>query len=678
MFILRVRTFLTLLFYLLLGPVNGQDVVEEITADSVIIKNYLERAEQLQYTDSDSAFILARKVVEMADELNLHIQSALGLTQLAAISSIRGDYTEALYYDLSVLEKAKETEDQLLLSKALNNIGNDHLEVRNFDEAYENFIKALSIAEHLGDDVIVAITTFNLGKVLKELEQFENALLKLNESLGLSIKIDDKEGVVYAQTEIGHLYFLKSEFDNAEIHYRKAVEKVDSLNIPDIKAELLLKHGMNQLHLGNIADAKMYFEESLIIAKEIGNPEMQAKVLNGFATVHLGEHNYLEAEKVIAESILLSAKSTKKGIEAESYRILYLIELQKKNDKKALKYYKQYRELQEIMFNDEKNVQISNLQLQHDLDKKDFEISSLKNRETVRTEELQKQKMLRNVLVVLLAFSGILLFAVYRSGQRRRKINALLTKHKNEVENQKNELAELNKLKDKFFSILAHDLRSPIRSLSGVLKLLESNNLTKEETEHLIGAIGRKTEQTQRLLDNLLEWALIQMDKITVNRTEIKLKQMVDNNIRFLEETFDKHVHILNEMDEYIAYADKNMIDLVIRNLLSNAIKYSETEGSIKVAACKDENNITVSISDNGVGISDELKEQLLENSKLISNNGTANEKGTGLDLKISKEFVERNGGTIWLKSEVGKGSIFSFSLPVLQTKQELEKDNFR
>lgn len=236
--------------------------------------------------------------------------------------------------------------------------------------------------------------------------------------------------------------------------------------------------------------------------------------------------------------------------------------------------------------------------------------------------------------------------------------------HQKEIGKRSLELEQLNEVKDKFFSIISHDLRSPINGLTGVLDLMDKDHIKPEELPFLIKELKVQFNHTKSLINNLLDWALLQMDKLTIQTEKINVRQLVDENFKLLSSIHLKKIEMINLVPENLyAMADLNTISLVFRNLILNAIKFTDSGGKIWVDAKENENDLTISVSDNGVGITPEVQSIIFEKTAGYTTRGTANEKGTGLGLILCKEFVERNGGKIWVNSELGKGSIFSFTL---------------
>ena len=237
------------------------------------------------------------------------------------------------------------------------------------------------------------------------------------------------------------------------------------------------------------------------------------------------------------------------------------------------------------------------------------------------------------------------------------------------IENERR-LKELNNTKDKFFSIIAHDLRSPFSSIVGFSNILASQvkDQDYEGIEKFAEIIQQSSKRALDLLSNLLEWSRSQTGRIQINPEFIELGKLInDIALLFSDVSQQKSIEIILRISRnFPVIADKAMISTVLRNLLSNAIKFSYPGGAIVISAENKGHETTISIQDNGVGIEKNDLEKLFHIDSAGSMPGTQNEKGTGLGLLLCKDFVEKHGGKIWVKSEKGVGSTFCFSLPMI------------
>lgn len=231
------------------------------------------------------------------------------------------------------------------------------------------------------------------------------------------------------------------------------------------------------------------------------------------------------------------------------------------------------------------------------------------------------------------------------------------------------QLKELNATKDKFFNIVAHDLKNPFTSLLGATELLFHNiqNMDREKIRKLAQILNDSAKSGYAILLNLLDWSRSQTGTIKIHLQLVDLKRLIEDNIAELYlNSLDKQISIISELNEDInVIADKNMLNTILRNLLSNAIKFTPRGGQVVISGEILDNKVIVSVKDNGIGISEEHIEKLFRIDSKYSRPGTEKEIGTGLGLKLSREFVEKLGGNIWVESAENKGSDFRFSIPL-------------
>jgi signal transduction histidine kinase len=253
----------------------------------------------------------------------------------------------------------------------------------------------------------------------------------------------------------------------------------------------------------------------------------------------------------------------------------------------------------------------------------------------------------------------------------------LYTTAQQEITERKRAEAELraaNASKDKFFSIISHDLRSPFNALIGYTQLMfeDFESFESDQLKQNIGRVYKSAERLHALLENLLTWSRIQRGVMEYNPEEFDLQEIAENNIDlFLSKAEQKQVRLQTNVQEGMeVYADYNMTNTVIRNLLSNALKFTPTDGMIEISAQNQGNHLEISISDTGTGIPEEAIPKLFRIDLQYTNVGVHGERGTGLGLILCQDLLKKNGGKIWVESEVGKGTTFRFTLPTRQEKQ--------
>ena len=230
-------------------------------------------------------------------------------------------------------------------------------------------------------------------------------------------------------------------------------------------------------------------------------------------------------------------------------------------------------------------------------------------------------------------------------------------------------LVNLNRHKDHFISVLAHDLRGPVGNLLSISELLTEklHNLSYETTEEMVTMINISANKTFELLEDTLTWTNVSLDKMAFNPDYVNIFEIITEVNDILEPIAkEKNIELINNSAKDLKlYVDVYMLKAVLRNLISNALKFTNEGGKIEISAEKNELTSTIKVADNGIGIVPEILEKLFNISSLHSTKGTADEQGTGLGLLLCKEFVEKHGGKIWIDSQLNAGTTVSFTIPV-------------
>ncbi|HYC84397.1 MAG TPA: tetratricopeptide repeat protein [Chryseosolibacter sp.] len=633
--------------------------------DSVRVRVLVALADQYQYSNTTKAREYLEEAIRLAEEKNFMKGKALAYQQLGTLFTISGDYTSALRYDNMALQLALALNDSLSMSDNYNGVANDYYDLGEYDEAYYYFTQSYRIGRQLKDSLRMTIAMHNVGRVFKELGQYSKALEHLRISQRLSALINDTEGLPYSLDEIGDVQLRKGEYDSALQTLKRSLQLTRKQKIQVLEPRTLTKIATTYLRKKDFENALAYYDTTYRSHVTTNNQFGIAEVELGRGAVLTEQGKYDDAIQYIERSLQLAKKSNARILEISCYNQLSRILERKGDHQKALRYFRQYKELEDSLFSHDMQEKLLRDQIRFETEAKDSQIAALSRAQDLKDDQLKKQEFIRNILVVVMALSVILLATVYRSGQRRRQINALLLQHQEEMEKRSEELERLNQVKDKFFSIISHDLRSPINALSGLLDLLDKGAVKPQELPNHLHELKVRFNHTRTLLNNLLDWTLLQMDKLNLQATRIDLHKIVEENIQLLSAVQTKKIALINEIPpQSIAYADSNTTNLVIRNLMTNAIKFTNDGGTVAIGAEEGSNHWTIYVRDNGVGMNAEVLKILFDKTAPYTTRGTANEKGTGLGLILCKEFVEKNGGKIWVNSEEGKGSTFYFTLP--------------
>ncbi len=282
-----------------------------------------------------------------------------------------------------------------------------------------------------------------------------------------------------------------------------------------------------------------------------------------------------------------------------------------------------------------------------------------------RRNEVSLMKVVRYILIGLIPILLIIIILIIWTRTLRKHV----AKQTQSLNEQKAALEELNATKDKLFSVIAHDLKSPFNSILGLTELLldDNCNYKSSNSKKLVRHIYSTAKNTLNLTDNLLSWAKTQTGQMKYNPEKLSLHKVINEVVDIVNASArvkDISVYI-GQVPDVNVYADKNMLKSILCNLLSNAVKFTHQNGEINVSAITGEKSIEIIVSDNGMGMNKKTRDKLFKIESNFSTKGTAREDGSGLGLILCKEFVEHHGGKIWVESLEGEGSSFTFTLPL-------------
>ena len=654
------------------GAAVGQTSIDSLEAvlkkklpDSVRISTLINLSREFQYTNINKGREFAEQALKVAESADIKSQKVRAYQNLGGLHSIGGDYSTALRYDNLALEGSIESRDSANLSISYNNVASDYYDLGEYDEAYFYFTQSFRVARAIDDSLRMAIALHNVGRVFKELGQYDRALEHLELSMRMSRTIGDEEGIPYSLDEIADVMIRKGDYDSALHTLLRSVRMTRKQKLLVLEPKTLISLATVHLHARNYESALAYYDTTYRLHEKTGNEFGIAEVELGRGLVYIQQAKYDLAMESINRSLALAKQSNARTLEIKGYYTLSSLFELKKDYRNSLLYFKEFKRLEDSLFSHDMQEKLLRDQIRFETEDKDTEIAALNQERSLKDDTIKKQEFVRNILVVVMALSVILLATVYRSGQRRRQINTLLLRHQQEMETRSEELERLNQVKDKFFSIISHDLRSPINALAGLLDLLDKGAVRPEELSRHIHELKSRFNHTRTLLNNLLDWTLLQMDKLNLQPSRIDLHKMVEENIQLLGSIPNKQIKLRNQLPaNTLGYADMNTVNLVLRNLMTNAIKFTNDGGDVVITAEDRNTEWLISVEDNGVGINDDVLKILFDKTAPYTTRGTANEKGTGLGLILCKEFVEKNGGKIFVESTEGKGSKFSFTIP--------------
>ena len=673
---------------------------------------------------SFSAFGQTTKVDELLPKLKEKIADTTRLRILkeitAAYSSV--DQDKKYYYAQRYKFLAEKLKVDTLVVEALIDMGGTHAIQSRMDSALYYFEKGRNKAEAIKYDQGLARSLASIGYVYDKLDKESQSIKIYSKALGIYRKIKHKKGINQCLINIGGIYFDLTEYEMAEKYFQKAYEGNLEIGNESGTASALFSLGGASKRLNKRDKAYNYYKLSLEISEKIGDLNRIALVRWGLGTIDIERGDYKKAlenleiarEKNIAiknhyqeSSTILSMataslglndfktanslaklvydrsfKIESKNLRTEALKVYIKIATQEKKFEKAFNYQTHYIALLDTLNNeaDTKSIMLSDfkrVRTENEVLEKDNKVISNKN-----TDYLTTIAITSTLLLLVL----VLLFLIYYRYKEKQATNKLLEKQKEEIAqinselealneevvvqmeltaSQNTELEQLNRVKNKFFSIVSHDLRSPLANLKMLFSMYREGQLNETELSNLLSRIEDTIYMTGAFLDNLLEWSKSQLDGIQVKPSNFKINKIIKENLQMMDNSIRmKNLKIENTIsDDLEIFADANMIHVVIRNLISNGIKFCNNGDSIFLAAEKSQEKVLFSIKDTGPGISENHLENIFSLEYTVST-GTSGEKGHHIGLILCKDMIEQNKGSIKVESKLGEGTTFYLELP--------------
>lgn len=595
----------------------AQELTKE--EDSIIKSLY-----NLKFNNPDSALsIIDHKLLSEETKKSIFLSELLFLQ--SAIQYIQSDYLKSRNSYEELYKLSEEIDYDIGIARALNGRGLIYMGRELYEEALQEFSEALKVNRKIDHQKNIGVNLFNIGICYQELGKWEEAYQAYQESFNVA-KDNNLEGdVLMNLNRLGTLFLERGQLDSAEIYLLEVYNRnpnqwEKSYNLSAL-AELELKKS-------NYGKALEYGLQSYETAKAIGAKWDMSEVALKISEAYEKLNSYDE----------------------------------------ALQYHKLHKIYSDSLLNEEMNREINWAELQQ---------AKAENEKLSAQKDLLSSVRDRNQLIIALLSSLVLFLVVlallYRRHIKQKEkynqnlgsINKQLAEKKIQIESQNENLKQINSAKNRLFSILSHDLRSPINSVKQLLDIRKS--ISEEDIEKFMETLSQEVGNVNQQINRLLKWANTQMDGFKTNPKTILLEQTVEQNLNLVKYVAqEKNVTLKHNKSESYVSMDPEQLNIIINNLLNNSLKYTSTGGFIEFNYSQNEKSIFLSIEDNGIGMDAEtlkgLNGDLKERS--YSRKGTDKETGTGLGMLLVKQFLTFNHASIEIKSEEGKGSCFVLTFP--------------
>ncbi len=598
---------------------ESPDIVERFDCYVKLVNAWLRR-------DAKIALRFAEDWQKLAIDHQDSFQQILSGNKIHIAYLYLGDKARARTGLKELLKRAEQEAYIEMCSAIANNLA---ISYQNDDrETHLAFLlKAIGYSRQCNHLKFLAIQLSNYGNAMSTQGDQEKAMTYFEESQQIALEQEDQERIMWNHLYIGGCQIMRNELEKSQNH----LEAASNLN-----KTLKHQHFQSQLSIAflELYSAQERYQDCLNLADSLlEKEEAKLKRMHRKRTLMMKGHAHLKLKQyVLAEQYLLEARQL---IDAENHldemiaiEDLEQLALRKGEHKKAYELLQERLELQGALHDIKTTEAIARMRVEFDAERKEQENEALK----VKVAQAEK------------------------------------------IESQNRQLQQLNDTKDKFFGIIAHDIRSPIVALEGVGEQMQYY-LKKGKQDKLLklsDRIDSTARRLSRLLDNLLNWALLQQGVIPYHPESIPIRQTAEETIGMFEQHAAlKNIQLRNNIaDSIIAFADPSSLQTIFRNLLSNAIKFTPVNGEVYLSASEHGEEVKISFKDSGVGISEEKLQDLFSlNAK--SQKGTAGERGTGLGLSLVQELIKLNKGHLAVESRLQIGSIFSIHLPEASKDQK-------
>ncbi|UII32389.1 tetratricopeptide repeat-containing sensor histidine kinase [Fulvivirga ulvae] len=569
-----------------------------------------------------------------------------------------------LHYAYKAYKMAVEADNLLWLYKSTLNIGHAHKKKGDLQKALDALLKSLEFAGEMKDGGREAIAYSAIGSVYRvqgnftlSLKYYNLAIIKLREK-------KDYRNLAKSLMNTGELYRVNHQMDSALIYFTEAGELFDKINYRIGKAYNLGNIGLIYAEQGKNALAEQNINEAVRILKELGDIYAISVYDTYMADIYKDKGDYIRALEYANRSHMEAVKGgLKEQIRDASLKLSELYS-DLKDYERAFGFQSQYIVYRDSINNEATIRKMADLRTEFEVSQKQAEVDLL-------NEQKRNQQIIGIGLTIVILLVGALAFMFYKNSKQRQHTNQILSEQKEEIEAQRDQLDELNQSKDKFFSIISHDLRGPVHAFKGMSRLIKMyiDQNCIDELAELNQHFDKSVDQLSTLLDDLLDWAVSQQGKVPYSPEEVSLHDLSEDIMGLFHNMAQaKKINLTTSIPEDIQlWVDSNSLRTILRNLVNNALKFTEEGGSVTLFAGKDGDMAALHVADTGRGIPQVQLESLFKLGGHKRSWGTEGEKGLGLGLQLVYSFSEMNGGSITVESEEGVGTTFTIHMPLFQ-----------
>ncbi len=644
----------------------------------------LEISQQVQYIKGEIAcrhaigfaylqmnrYVQSEKVLDSA----LEICVKTGHKELLAISYYNignvlfheRKYAAAIEQFEICIKAADAVRDYKTKCAALINIASIYSDVYKYSQSLDFYLKALDVATSQNDRAMTAVAMSNIAQLYFDLGDPQKALDYNSKAEAVFLETGNKRGFMQSLMNVGLIYAQTGEFEKALERFLVCIKVADSSGNRYWKNIAMGNAGEALYYMGRYDTALSLYTTLFAVTVPIGDTSNIALAENGIGRILLKRHDFKNgmvhlsnALRIVQRVGMLQPALEISSDLADASEMVHDLE-------SALRYRKLMYDLRDSIYSSKNDKRLIQLQLDEELAKKENRIRLLEKDEvaTNRVRKIQTEALI--VMGIGMSLLALALVLLYNSRKKERLFTSLITNQKREIEQQAARLSDINRYKDKIFSVLSHDLRGPISNVASTLELLDEDYISEQEFKEIRPVLSQKLNAVGMLLDNLLRWAKNSLEgEVSVKPLPLEVGGALSQNKIILQDFVEsKKIKIVDNIPPDLkVLCDPDQFDVVVRNIIMNAIKFTPTNGAITLSAERVGESVRLKCSDTGVGMTRDQLDNLFRSDKFSSTYGTEGERGTGLGLVLCNEFIKANGGQLVVTSTKGEGTVIEIVL---------------
>ncbi|MDJ0837129.1 MAG: tetratricopeptide repeat protein [Acidobacteriota bacterium] len=576
----------------------------------------------------------------------------------------RGEYDQALKCYFQSLTISESLVLRRNVAQALNNIGLTYVFLDDYDYALDFLMRSLKIREELQDELKIASIYNNIGTLHNKLGKPDHALQYLLKSLKIKEAFSARPLIPFTLKSIGIAYMKLGDYDQALEYQIKSLEIWEELGNQWGVVNSLNAIADTFTRLGQDQRAFDYYSRSLGIGLDLGNKQGIALAKWGLGKLNRKWGRYSTALESVNDALALATEIGDKSLIRDCYQALADLHTEGLEYKQALVFFKKYHEINDEIFDEASRQKVAVLQIKLETEQREKEMALLKRENDIKSLELNRQRMLRNAW--LTGMSGVALLFLVAFLMYKRRIQTKIIARERLVNR---ELLRMDKLKDEFLANTSHELRTPLNGIIGIAESLLDGAAGHLNTVlvHNLSMVVSSGKRLASLVNDILDYSQLKNEGLSLHTQAVDLRAMTDV-VLTLSETLigGKDLALVNAIppETPLVEADENRLQQILHNLIGNAVKFTE-RGEVRVSAEVEHGQCAVHITDTGIGIPASEHDRIFQSFKQVDGATERIYSGTGLGLAITKKLVNLHGGDIRVESTLGKGSTFTFTLPI-------------